>query len=291
MHFRRPPEVVVGLLATLLSVLIATDASAVDRRDLGIYQIRDGVFTPAAGAMAEGVTDPIFGFLMGVLAEDLYGAVDTAYFDSVATTHGGSKMPYDAIRRMERWPDVDGADAMVRITWETLEFAIPYSILGYHPGQIRFSRIVEMLHWKVGDRDFSFDVKEDRDDPDSETEAVEVAVRDAHLFIVFNGSMEFDIDGWLDRLLGGKLDDVDMRGFFVFREGEEQIGLGFGYNKEERGRTGAFDFTKNESLFPAKREYLTLGREMRTMAEERLKVWRETRREALEAIRTDDTRR
>lgn len=287
MRFPRP-EILAGLLLALLVISSVIDASAVNRRELGIYTLQDGAYTPSAGAMAEDVVDPVFGFIMGVLADDLYGAIDTAYFDSVATQHGGSKMPYEAIRRMERWPDRDGADAWVRITWDRLEFPIPYSILGYNPGQIRFSRLVEMLHWKMGDRTFSFDVEKD-----DETETVEIAVEDAHLFIVYNGSMNFDIDGWLDRLLGNRLDDVNMIGFFVFRDGEEHIGLGFGYNNDQRGRTGAFDFTKNESLFPAKREYLTLGREMRAMAEERLRAWRATRERAMQELRddSDDTRR
>lgn len=263
MRFPRP-EFFAALLIVLLFV---SSAEAIDRRDLGIYEMRDGDFHPTPVALAEDVLDPIFGFIIGVLERDLYGAIDVAYFDSLATAEGGSKMPYDAIRRMERWPGTHDADARVKITWEKVEFPIPYSILGYHPGTIRFSRVVEMLHWKMGDRSFSFDTEEDG-------EALQVDVREAHLFMVYNGTMEFDIDGWLDRMMGGKLDDVNMVGFFVFRDGDDQIGLGFGYNNDERGRTGAFDFTLNESLFPAKKAYLALGREMRALAESRLDAWR-----------------
>lgn len=277
MRFRRPEGFrrALPILIVAISLTAAGASSTAEGDSLrGVYVLDDETLVPTRPVLSEDVFDPIFAFVLGVLEQDHYGGVTTAWFDSLATAEGGSKMPYDAIATMERRPGDDTVDAFVRIRMgERTEFPIPYSILGYNPGSIRFSETVDMLHWRVGDRDFEFVL----DEEDGET--VTVNARDAHLFIMSEGTMDFDIDGWLDRMMGGRLDDVSMRGFFVFRDGQDYVGLGFGYNNSDDGRTGAFDFVRNESIFPASKAYLSVGRTMRALAEERLAAWRRTRGE------------
>ena len=267
MRFPRP-DLTLALALSSLSVAgpVRADVPA------GVFRLDGGELRPTQATLSEDVFDPIFAFVLSVLERDLYGGVDTAWFDSLATVEGGSKMPYQEIARLERRPGDDFVDAYVRMTMgDRTDFPIPYSILGYNPGTMRFAPHVDMLHWNIGDRDFEFVLDED------EGETVSVAARDAHLFVISDGYMELDIDGWLDRLLGGRLDDVSMTGFFVFREGDDYIGLGFGYNKSEDGRTGSFDFVRNESIFPAPKVHLSVGRTMRSVAEARLERWRRAR--------------
>ena len=280
MRFRAPDRIAIVVALALGLAALSTDAAVFELED-------DGSYEPTVATLSEDVFDPVFAFMLSVLERDLYGSVDTAWFDSLVTAEGGSKMPYDAVATMERWPAEDGADALVRITMgETTRFDIPYSILGYHPGEMRFAPVIEMLHWEIGDRHFEFD----RGDEGTLT----VDVRDAHLFVLSRGSVEMDIDGWLDRIMGGKLDDVELTGFFVFRDGRDHVGLGFGYNRSGGGRTGAFDFVRNESIFPASRAYLSVGRTMRNVAERRLETWlagRSVRDEAGTSAVTGDAQR
>ena len=268
MRFRGPD------LAVLLGLLVVLGAAGAPASESGaeIYvRDDDGQLRKADASLSEDVLDPVFAFLMAVLERDLYGVVDTAWFDSLATAEGGSRMPYESIVSLDRWPGDEGVDAVIRLKMgDRTEFDIPYSILGYNPGSMRFSQEIEFVEWKIGDRDLEFDLGEDED-----RERVLVPARDAHLFIISAGSLALDIDGWVDRLLGSKLDDVDMVGFFVFRDGDEFVGLGFGYNPKGSGRTGAFDFKRNESIFPASKGYLAVGRTMRALAEQRLERWKQ----------------
>ena len=252
-HLRRRG---VGLAALVgLSLLASSVPAEIHRLDA------EGRPEPVELQLALDVTDPMFAFLMGVLDEDLYGHVDAAELTALITAAGGSKLPIDVIESMDRQPGEGDLHSRVRIRFtEELHVPIPYSILGYNPGSLRASREILLLHWIVGDEEFEHQPKEDEP-------PVVVNVRDGHLFVIAEGGMEMDIDGWLDRLMRGKLDDVNLSGFFVFRDEGVRIGLGFGYSKKKKGRTGAFDLVKNESIFPASPQYLGLGRTMRERGE------------------------
>lgn len=234
----------------------------------------DGTREPSPVVLAEDVFDPIFAFFLAVLDHDQFGRVDAAFLDSLASAEGGSKVPYQSIATMGR-DEVDGADAIVRIVLDgDLDVPIPFSILSYRPGSVRATERLDMIHWSMGDRGFMIGGEKADDAPDS------ITVEQGQLFVLAEGSMEMDIDGWLDRLLGGRLDDVQLRGFYVFRHEGKRIGLGFGHNPKGDGRTGAFDFSTNESIFPASRAYLGIGRQVRAIAEQRLERWRAGQRRA-----------
>ena len=255
---------VVSILALLVLLLSGTTAAARTLEQRG----PEGALEPSPVMLAEDVFDPIFGFFLAVLDLDQLGVVDAAFLDSLARVEGGSKVPYQSIATMGR-EEVEGADAVVRITLSgKFEAPIPFSILGYRPGSIRATEEMDMLHWALGDRSFVIDAEKSGEDPEV------VTVEGSQLFVFSAGSMEMDIDAWLDRLLGSRLDDVTLAGFYVFRHEGKRIGLGFGYNPKGHGRTGAFDFSLNESIFPASRAYLSIGRQVRGIAEQRLERWR-----------------
>jgi hypothetical protein len=215
-----------------------------------------------AACVAEDVNDSGFAFLIGTLDCEIFGEFDHGFVDSLTEAHGGTKLPFEHLRVIRRSPGSDGADATVEVRFqEALDLPIPYSILGYNPGSLRATPALTLLEWRLGDQVFQIPGEDGKDDR-------ELSVQDARLFGVVEGSFEFDIDGWLDRLMGGKLDDIGITGFLTFRRAGHAIGLGFGYTPKGAGRTGVFDLTRDEAIFPADREYLALGRLMRARTEE-----------------------
>jgi hypothetical protein len=216
--------------------------------------------------IAEDVSDPFFSVMVGVLDREQFGRLDTAYFDSVATAAGGSRVPLERIVAMEKTPAAAPATSRIKVQLDgPMKVPIPYAILSYNPGSVRASERFEMVHWVIGDQTIRYR----EDDEDRELEA-----QDVHLFGLIHGEMSLDIDGWLDRLMRGKLDDVNLVGYAIFRDGDRRIGLGVGYNNKEKGRTGALDLARNESLFPAPKSYLALGRGLREIAEARMEAIR-----------------
>lgn len=97
-----------------------------------------------------------------------------------------------------------------------------------------------------------------------------IQAQDVHLFAIREGSVEADFDWVVEWALGGKLDDMRIVGFLVCHMDGRRYGLAFGYNQDGGGRTGAFDFGKDEVLFPTETRFLVMGRTMRAVAEARL---------------------
>lgn len=259
MRFRAAERLLPTLLVGLACVSPAPAGSDVHFRD------ESGAEIPARVQLNERVADPVFAFLLGVLDEDLWGWVDQAYLDSLARAHDGSALPVELVRRIERRPGPVGTDSEVRLVFdEELKTPIPFSILGYNPGSIRATRELRLLHWRLPPQDLTL--------PGPDDSEVDVEIHGAHLFVFAEGGMRMDIDYVLDKLLGSRLDDVDLSGFLVFEEGEELVGLGFGYNGSGDGRTGAFDFRRNESVFPAPPRWLALGRLSRGLGESLLQT-------------------
>jgi hypothetical protein len=255
-HFRRPSEVALALLLGL--PLLAT---AVAGGSLRTAASDSSDSAQARAGLASDVVDPLFGFLLDVIDRDLFGNVDAAFLDSLASANGGSRLPVHLIRSIER-DQSSRLDARVRFRFfGEVKTPIPYSILRYNPGSIRASSELELEHWSLGDQRLQLPA----DEGDSN---VSFVGRRLELFVISEGRMKMDIDGWLDKLMRGKLDDVDLSGFLLFFDGDRRIGLGFGYSTKHRGRTGAFDFTANESIFPAPKAYLVLGRLARELGEE-----------------------
>jgi hypothetical protein len=252
------------VLVPLLLATLAAPCAA------GVWAIGpDGVPVEAGWVLADGVKDPLFALMLGVIDADLYGVVSQAEVDSIVTAEGGSKLPYQVFTRMRRRPASDGADSYVEIQLaEAVDRPIPYSLLGYNPGSIRSSQRLDFLHFAVGRRSYLVEM----DDAEQE-----ITIENANLFVIAEGFMEMDFDGWLDRLLGSKLDDMQVMAFLTFQWKDQRYSLGMGMNNKGRGKTGAFDFVADETLFPAPKELLVVGREMREEGLRRLQEWRDRR--------------
>lgn len=116
-----------------------------------------------------------------------------------------------------------------------LDPAMPYSILGYHPGTLRISGKIRMAEVHLGSVSLN--------SVDGSTH-----VTDIQLFRLEWGTLVLDVDGWLDALLGKRLDDSAMLGFVAAREDGRLIGLAVSIGNEGRSIYGELDFQRDKVL-------------------------------------------
>jgi hypothetical protein len=240
----------------LFGLLSSLDASAA-----GLHVFEKG--RPRALAevpTADDVGDPLLALLIGVLDADAFGTVGRGLLDSVVVAGGGSKLPYEDVKTLAREPAGGGVISEVEILLRrAVDLGVPYSILGYHPGSVRAPKQVLLREWRIPQHD----IRWVEDDHSREARFVEL-----RLFSVEKGRIEMDVDWWLDKLLGSKLDDTHLVGFVITEHEGKRYAVAFGYTKDGRGRSGCFDLEADEIIFPAPMEFLHLGREMRARVEE-----------------------
>ena len=118
------------------------------------------------------------------------------------------------------------------------------------------------LEWKLGDVEIIHQKKEKGEWVD-----YPIQLHDVYLYGITAGELELDIDAWLDRVMGGSLDDTDLVALMLCRYEETWHGWAMGYNKDKRGRSGALDFRKDSVVFPSPDGFKAVGRKMRSRAE------------------------
>ena len=90
-----------------------------------------------------------------------------------------------------------------------------------------------------------------------------VVITEVHLFVLTEGALDIDIDGWLDKLAGGNLDDTSIRALAVFRRDGRWFGLALGTNPDGEGRSGVFDFGTEKVLYPTPEDFKIVSRYLR----------------------------
>ncbi|MFH1842580.1 MAG: hypothetical protein ABIF77_05190 [bacterium] len=196
------------------------------------------------------IRDPFFEWIVGIIEDDELGTWNQTYIQAMIF-HAGreSKLPLEhfisIVRReaaadeMERRRGVDVTRIWEITLTDNLKLSMPYSILGYHPGSLFLARNIRLSEWRLGNRD----VHVVRDETTVPTSVTGLAV-----FRLDTGWVVLDVDGWLDRLLGKKLDDSWMVGFAVGRVGEEVKGLGMAESRQGRRLYGEIDFREDKIL-------------------------------------------
>jgi hypothetical protein len=221
----------------------------------------DGV--PAAEVRsATDVRDPIFAFLVGLVDEDLYGTIDaTSLEEATRRAARSSPLPYRRLDTMTRSPENRDRTALIDLRFdERLVLPIPYRILGYAPGSLRATREADFREWILGELVFSYR-------PRTDAQPIEVRLSDVHLFALRSGEMWVDIDGWLDAIVGGKLDDTRITGLALFRYAGERWGLAVGYNRDWEGRSGLLSMKKDAIEFPSPPPLKTAAWKLRQILE------------------------
>lgn len=211
---------------------------------------------PAAPAAGPEVRDPFFAFCVALAEGDSLGVWSGPELTArIAATGRLSKLPVEMIVRLERrevplplQPAHRGRHAARRWRVELdgdLARPLPYSILGYHPGTLHVSRVLEALEWVLP----GSAVRVDGDD------GPELRVGTMHALRLEVGHVILDADGLVDRLLGKKLDDTWTEAFVLARvDGAADPrenglnGVALGRSRNGRPLNGAFDFRRDEVL-------------------------------------------
>ena len=216
------------------------------------------------------VKDPVFGLLIGLVSSGEYGDLSGDRLGAeLRRLHANSVLPYQALDTLTRLPVKAGRTATVKVTFHgDLNLPIPYSILGYHPGSFNTSQTCIFREWIFDRLLLPQDVE-----GSAAANPPTLELDDVHLFGVAQGKVLIDIDGWLDSLMGDKLDDTWVTGLLLCRYRGEWFGFAMGYNRKGEGRSGALSFTKDRILFPTPAELRIVGPRMRAQMESLMKWW------------------
>jgi len=230
---------------------------------------------PAAPALvpAPGVADPALALMVGLIRGNRTGLFTRRVFEEAVRRLGRkSKLPFDSFGSLFRRLHPGPSTATLRVVLTGKHrIRIPYDILGYHPGKLRASPSLELEEWDLGTL---------RLDPRSRRRAGAggegiLELRRVKLWGVRRGRLDMDIDGWLDAMMGSRLDDTRITGIALYELHGHTIGMALGYSRGGEGRSGAFDLTADRILFPYPREYKAAGAFLRGRLEQ---LMPETRR-------------
>jgi len=214
-------------------------------------------------ADAPEINEPFFALVLQWAADDSLGTWSgddvRDYADHLKRP---SKFPLDELVSFSRFrPGPEDNDVWpgmtIKAIWNfelagDLDSPMPYSILGYHPGTLRISGKIRLAEVHLG----SVGLKK----LDGST-----VVSDIKLFRLEVGTLVLDVDGWLDALLGKRLDDAAMLGFVAARENGHLIGLAVSVGDEGRSIYGELDFQRDKVLANGRAVASALSRACRSI--------------------------
>ncbi len=207
---------------------------------------------------ASDVRDPLSALLIGLLDADRFGCIPAdALAAEVRRSGRRTVWPYRRIRRIAR----RAADAAgpIRVAVELdgrLELPIPYRILWlYRPGTMWSDASLRASDWPIGTLTVA------------PATGPQLRLEGVHLLRLEQGRAGVDIDAWLDRLMGGRLDDMTVGGVALFRCQGRSWAMAIGQNPRGARRFGLFDLTSDEIVFPAPEAFKVVARQVRVLLE------------------------
>jgi hypothetical protein len=201
------------------------------------------------------VADRFYGYLIGLIEANTCGVIDSGKLEEVLHNFKGrTSIPFEKIKEIRRQCATGASVRNVSVAFNgDLEAPVPYSILGYHPGAVRASQTVSFLEWYLPSDKIRVNAKES------------LEVSDVFVFGLYEGWAVVDIDAWVDRILGGLLDDTRIAVLVLFKYKGEWHALAAGYGRSGEGRSGIFNFRTNKILFPTPRELQALAPHYRNL--------------------------
>ncbi len=192
------------------------------------------------------IKEPFFALILHWAQGDSLGTWDGSdVMEFSETLNRPSRFPIEKLLSFTRhrpsaedakaWPGVE-----IKAVWEVQlngpqDPPMPYSIFGYHPGTLRVSETLRLAETHLGSMGLR-----------SENNQVEIT--DIQMFRLERGTVILDVDGWLDRIMGKKLDDAAVVGFVTAREQGRLISLAVSLGDEGRLIVGEFDLQKDKVL-------------------------------------------
>ena len=245
--------VVIGMTLVLMGLVSTVSSQPPDSTNIWQADLTDPLAgtgqSPDSGTEPE-IKDPFFNFLIDVMEHDSLGVWNQEDIQSYTEQMGReSVLPLHLIHNIERRKANEKEresrrGAKVTRIWtvtfdEALDLPMPYSILGYHPGSLIVSRVIRVSEWYLGGPNIHV-----------VTDGV-VAIHpisDLRTLRLDSGWIILDVDGWLDKILGKKLDDAWTQGFAVCRIEGQLCGISLGVSRKERPLFGEFDFRKDQVI-------------------------------------------
>jgi len=195
------------------------------------------------------VPDRFYSYLIGLVDADVCGVVDGVHLSKLLQKNKGkTSIPFEKIKEIRRECVAGSAVRDVSIAFKgDLRTPVPYSILGYHPGSVDASKTMSFLEWYMPHEKIAVGGRES------------VELSEVFVFGAYDGWAIVDVDAWIDRLLGGVLDDTRIVVLALFKYKGDWHGLAAGYDRQGNGRSGIFNFRTNKILFPTPRELQVLA--------------------------------
>jgi hypothetical protein len=213
--------------------------------------------------LAPNVRDPVFAMFVAYVRADRFGLVThEAVARTLAERRQQSRLPWQLARDFARAPGTNGAGATVTLRFDgPVDVLIPYRLVWYHPGRIRASATCRLREWRLAELPVEAP-GDGRKPPPS--------LRDVCLYALDEGELLVDIDGWLDALLGGALDDTWIAGLAVGQLRGREYGFAVGRNREGLSRIGVFDLSADSVVFPVPADLRAANRAVRREYERRV---------------------
>jgi hypothetical protein len=192
------------------------------------------------------VRDTFFAYVLGIITAGLEVEVDNAQMREILTEFKSTlAVPFDLIDRVTQHTDQETGARTIGLEFtRDVVIPIPFALLWYHPGTIQSEKD---LVWQVNRAVFNAGTGEGL-----------VTVFD---LVLWKGSVQVNIDDWLEALFSASLEDTWIHHIIFFRWKGDWIGLLEGAGR----RTGRvlrayFDFTKNTIMFPPPADLEKAGR-------------------------------
>ncbi|MBE0565082.1 MAG: hypothetical protein IH621_03930 [Krumholzibacteria bacterium] len=224
-------------LLPLVAVSVLAGAATAAADPLGLV--------PGEAYLRAQVKEPVFAWVLALVEADSLGtwAADDVQAFAAGWDHPSvfplaklvslrrEALPDSA--RIEREGLVCDRRVVIELDAPRLDMPMPYSILGYRPGKLSFGSPLVAQEWRVGEREVLVRGRQ---------EARRARVEGLVVFAIVSGWTVLDVDGWLDSLLGDKLDDSATVGFAAARGEGRLLGVANSIGRDGRFIFGEMDF-------------------------------------------------
>ena len=243
-------------LVWLFSINVQADDGFRDKESPNIDDIIEHIRPKVAPV--DDVEDPVLGYLIALLEADIIDTLSGREILRNAEQHSRkSIIPIQNLMVLGRHAHaLDDRKRVFGTFRREIRIPSPYALLGYHPGDIVLSQMIMLEEKYFG----NFTIWERK-------RRQRIDIDDCTVWFITGGSVRVDVDGWIDFLFGGKLDDSDVNSLALFTYNGKRFASAMGYNEAGKGRTGVLDLSTNEFIFPLSWKYKAIGRFLRGKAE------------------------
>jgi len=181
------------------------------------------------------VKDTFLAYVLGIIHADIEVELDNAFLRGLLEEFKTTiDLPFDDVVLVSHLRVPSGGEALTVTFRHEMEIPVPFSLLGYHPGRIRASRIVIFEENRVAVRTLD----------DGST------ISPVYVFRLSEGFSGIDVDEWITFLFSSIIDDITIRVLAVFPYKDHWYCMMDGTGRKGQMIAGLLDFRTNRILFP-----------------------------------------